>query len=99
MSRLTTAQVATAPALNHAYRRHIARLLFGAALLCGSAGLRFAHAGNMVMGWNNEFLLITQQTSGNLVAGPPDVAREIAQMGAAMSDAVNAATGGSDSSF
>jgi hypothetical protein len=99
MSRLTTAQVATAHALNHAYGRHIARLLFGAALLCGSAGLRFAHAGNMVMDWNNEFLLITQQTSGNLVAGPPDVAREIAQMGAAMSDAVNAATGGNNSSF
>ena len=53
----------------------------------------------MVTDWNNEFLLITQQTSGNLVAGPPEVAREIAQVGAAMSDAVNAATGSGIASF
>ena len=77
----------------------VARLLVAAALLCGAAGIRTAHADNMVTDWNNEFLLITQQTSGNLVAGPPDVAREIAQIGAAMSDAVNAANGSTIASF
>jgi hypothetical protein len=74
-------------------RANPVRLLIAAAILCGSAGLRSARADNTVLDWNNEFLLITQQTSGNLVAGPPEVAREIAQMGEAMSDAVNAATG------
>jgi hypothetical protein len=62
-------------------------------------GLNNARAGNVVVDWNNEFLTITQQTSGNVVAGPPEVAREIAQLGAAMSDAVNAATGSTISSF
>jgi hypothetical protein len=76
----------------------IVRLLIAATILCGSACMRLAQA-NEVTDWNNEFLLITQQTSGNLVAGPPDVAREIAQVGAAMSDAVNAATGSTISSF
>jgi hypothetical protein len=70
-----------------------------AVALCGSAALRPAHAGNVVTEWNAQFLTITQQTSGNLVSGPPEVAREIAQIGAAMSDAVNAATGGTIASF
>jgi hypothetical protein len=48
---------------------------------------------NVITDWNAEFLTITQQTSGNLVDGPPEVARDIAIMGNAMSDAVNAATG------
>lgn len=52
-----------------------------------------AVSANEVLDWNNEFLTITRQTSGNLVAGPPEVAREIAILGGAMSDAVNAATG------
>ncbi|MDB5399304.1 MAG: superfamily protein [Rhodopila sp.] len=77
----------------------IPRLLIVVTMLCGMAGLRPAHADNTVTDWNNEFLLITQQTSGNLVAGPPDVAREIAQVGQAMSDAVNAASGSTLSSF
>ena len=75
------------------------RLAFAASIVCGSMGIGAARANNMVTDWNNEFLLITQQTSGNLVAGPPEVAREIAQIGAAMSDAVNAATGSTISSF
>ena len=69
----------------------IARLLIAAAIFCGSAALHAAHADNTVLDWNNEFLLVTQQTSGNLVTGPPEVAREIAQIGEAMSDAVSAA--------
>lgn len=76
-----------------------ARWVLAAVMLVGSAGVRSAMADNTVTDWNNEFLLITQQTSGNLVSGPPEVAREIAQMGAAMSDAVNAATGSTISSF
>ncbi len=76
-----------------------ATLLCATTLLCAATGIGAAHASNMVTDWNNEFLLITQQTSGNLIAGPPEVAREIAQLGAAMSDAVNAATGNTISSF
>lgn len=74
-------------------------ILMTTLVLCGSAGLHPAQADNMVIDWNNQFLLITQQTSGNIVSGPPEVAREIAQMGAAMSDAVNAATGSTIASF
>ena len=94
MPRSDSTEVAT-----HTARPGIARLLIAAAILCGSAGQHAAQASNMVQDWNNEFLMITQQTSGNLVAGPPEVAREIAQLGAAMSDAVNAATGSTISSF
>jgi hypothetical protein len=83
----------------HASHPGIARILLAAAIFSGSATLRSAHADNTVMDWNNELLLITQQTSGNLVAGPPEVARDIAQVGEAMSDAVNAATGSTISSF
>ena len=89
----------TIQAATRAARPGVGRLLVAATLLCGVGGLQAAHASNMVQDWNNEFLLITQQTSGSLVAGPPDVAREIAQIGAAMSDAVNAANGSTLSSF
>jgi hypothetical protein len=89
----------TRDAMPRAGRLGLGRLLIAAAVLAGMAGTRPARAGNVVTDWNNEFLLITQQTSGNLVAGPPDVAREIAQIGAAMSDAVNAASGSTISSF
>jgi hypothetical protein len=84
------------PRVNRAYA---VRLLIAAAIVCGSAGFRSALADNTVLDWNDEFLLITQQTSGNLVAGPPEVAREIAQIGEAMSDAVNAASGSPNASF
>ena len=94
MPRSVSTHVAPRPA-----RPGVARLLATATLLCAATGIGAAHASNMVTDWNSEFLLITQQTSGNLVAGPPEVAREIAQLGAAMSDAVNAATGNTISSF
>ncbi len=42
---------------------------------------------------NNEFLTDTRLTSGLLVAGPPEVAREIAIIDSAMFDAANAASG------
>jgi hypothetical protein len=77
----------------------IGSLLIVATVLASLAGTQPARAGNEVTDWNQEFLNITQQTSGNLVAGPPEVAREIAIIGNAMSDAVNAATGGTISSY
>ena len=76
-----------------------AAMLIVALMLCGLTAPRSARADNTVTDWNNEFLRITQQTSANLVAGPPEVAREIAQVGEAMSDAVNAATGSTINTF
>ena len=43
--------------------------------------------------WNNEMLSVIRQTSALLVDGPPEVARQIAIVGTAMFDAVNAASG------
>ena len=80
-----------APWANH---RGIARLLIAATILCGSAGIRTARADNTVLDWNNEFLTVIQQTSVSWVDGPPEVAREMAIAGNAMSDAVTAASGG-----
>lgn len=77
----------------------LVRLLVTASIIWGAASPRIAHADNTVSDWNNEILLITQQTSGNLVDGPPEVARDIAQVGEAMADAVNAASGSPYSSF
>jgi hypothetical protein len=47
-----------------------------------------------VLVWNTELLTLFQQTSGPLVNGPPEVAREMAIVDSAMFDAANAATGG-----
>jgi hypothetical protein len=77
----------------------IGGLLAAAVLVCAVGGPATAWAGNEVTNWNQEFLNLTQQTSGNLVAGPPEVAREIAIIGNAMADAVNAATGGTIASY
>jgi hypothetical protein len=82
-----------------ASQRVIGSRLIVAAVLASLAGTQPARAGNQVTDWNQEFLNITQQTSGNLVAGPPEVAREIAIIGNAMSDAVNAAMGGTNSFY
>lgn len=51
-----------------------------------------AHA-DAVTTWNNELLSVIRQTSALLVDGPPEVARQIAVVGTAMYDAVNAASG------
>jgi hypothetical protein len=48
---------------------------------------------NVVIDVNNALLNIIQNTSGALVDGPPEVAREIALIDGAMFDAVNAASG------
>ena len=52
-----------------------------------------ARADNPVITIDNEFLNDTRLTSGLLVAGPPEVAREMAIVGGAMFDAANAASG------
>lgn len=76
----------------------VRRLLVLAGVVSVMAGIQPALA-NVVLDWNNEFLTIVRQTSINWVDGPPEVAREMAIMGNAMSDAVNAATGGTIPSY
>jgi hypothetical protein len=46
-----------------------------------------------VLAWNEQLLAIFQQSSGLLVDGPPEVAREMAIVDSAMFDAANAASG------
>src|ERR1700761_7639767 len=72
--------------------RRIARLGLVVMIALPAIG-GIARADNEVLDWNAEFLTLTQASSGNLVSGPPEVAREMAIIGNAMSDAVNAATG------
>jgi hypothetical protein len=66
--------------------------------LCGTVWLAaFIAPGcaraNVVIDVNNALLNIIQNTSGALVDGPPEAAREIALIDGAMFDAVNAASG------
>ena len=82
-----------------ARQRHPVRV---AALLALGTGLLAPHAASAqsaVQIVNQELLTITQQTSGMLVAGPPDVALQMAIVDNAMFDAVNAATGGQYNSY
>lgn len=51
-------------------------------------------ASNCVTMWNADLVRFTVQSSAPLVNGPPEVANQIAIVGTAMYDAVNAATGG-----
>ena len=51
-------------------------------------------ASNCVTMWNADLVSFTVQSSAPLVNGPPEVANQIAIVGTAMYDAVNAATGG-----
>ena len=46
-----------------------------------------------VLTWNQQLVQAFRQTSALIVDGPPEVAREMAMVGTAMFDAVNAATG------
>ncbi len=50
-------------------------------------------ASNCVTMWNADLISFIDQTSTPLVNGPPEVANQIAILGTAMYDAVNAATG------
>ncbi|MGE0417888.1 MAG: PEP-CTERM sorting domain-containing protein [Acetobacteraceae bacterium] len=79
------------------FTRWLGRIAGAAAVLSG-IGVSNAHA-DAVLLWNNEMLSVTRQTSALMVAGPPEVAREIAIIGTAMSDAVNAASGSPYASY
>ncbi len=65
-----------------------------AAFGVGIVSMSGAARADAVTTWNEELLSVIRQTSALLVDGPPEVARQIAIVGTAMSDAVNAATGG-----
>jgi len=62
-------------------------------------GVSTSALADAVLTWNSELLSVIRQTSPLLVNGPPEVARQIAIVGAAMSDAASAATGGRYSSY
>jgi hypothetical protein len=64
-----------------------------AAFACVALAPVAARAQSAVQVVNQVILTITQQTSGLLIAGPPDVALQMAIVDNAMYDAVNAATG------
>src|ERR1700719_1532628 len=72
--------------------RHRSNLLFATVFLSAFASSGSVRA-NVVIDVNNALLNIIQNTSGALVDGPPEVAREIALIDGAMFDAVNAASG------
>lgn len=74
-------------------RRAVARTVV-AAFACLALAPVAARAQSAVQFWNQTLLTITQQTSGLLAAGPPDVALQMAILDNSMYDAVNAATGG-----
>jgi hypothetical protein len=78
----------------HAERglRRWGMVLFGTVWLAAFASPGSARA-NVVIDVNNALLNIIQNTSGALVDGPPEAAREIALIDGAMFDAVNAASG------
>ena len=84
-----------------AYRRRgtVASISAGLAAVAAVCAPQAAMAQSAVQIVNQELLTITQQTSGMLVAGPPDVALQMALVDNAMFDAVNAATGGQYNSF
>jgi len=66
----------------------------GTVLAMGLLALPTPGRADAVLAWNAELLTIIQQTSSLLVDGPPEVAREMAIVDAAMFDAANAASGG-----
>jgi hypothetical protein len=72
--------------------RRWAIVLFGTVWLAAFVSPGSVRA-NVVIDVNNALLNIIQNTSGALVDGPPEAAREIALIDGAMFDAVNAASG------
>jgi len=64
-----------------------------AALPVGVLGFANAGRADVVADVNAQLLNIIQNTSGALIDGPPNVAREIAMVDGAMFDAINAASG------
>ncbi len=73
----------------------------GLALAWGlaSAGLAGPVSASAVTDWNQQLQVIISLSSANLADGPPEVAREMAIVTAAMFDAVNAASGSPYASY
>ncbi len=93
------------PSAVDAMRRASALVLLGAMTVAVAPALLGADAradacsaigsaSNCVTMWNADLVSFTTQASAPLVNGPPEVANQIAIVGTAMYDAVNAATGG-----
>src|ERR1700722_4030106 len=61
--------------------------------LCAPGTSKAQDLADSIFAINNELLTDTRVTSGLLVAGPPEVAREISIVDSAMFDAANAAGG------
>jgi hypothetical protein len=76
-------------------RRLVPVALVVGAALASAQGARADACGptNCVLMWNQTLIDIIGQTSGLLIAGPPEVANQMAILGTSMYDAVNAATG------
>lgn len=70
-----------------------------AAFACVAFAPGAARAQNAILTWNQELLAVTQQTSGFLLAGPPDVAMQMAIVDNAMYDAVNVTSGNQYQAF
>ena len=67
--------------------------LAGMVVGAGAACLPSSGRADAILTWNDELLSAIRQTSGLMVDGPPEVAREMAMVDTAMYDAVNAASG------
>ena len=67
--------------------------LAGLVVGAGAACLPSSGRADAILTWNDELLSAIRQTSGLMVDGPPEVAREMAMVDTAMYDAVNAASG------
>jgi hypothetical protein len=70
-----------------------------AAIFAAPMGARADDLTDSIFAINNALLSATRLTSSLLVAGPPEVAREIAIVDSAMYDAANAASGGRYAGF
>jgi hypothetical protein len=75
-------------------RSHGWRLPLLGLLACAAAGAwPSTGRADAILIWNDELLNVIRQTSGLMVDGPPEVAREMAMVDGAMFDAANAASG------
>ena len=83
----------TTPRQRATARRRMGLALFTVVAAAAVIAPRAASAQTAVQVVNQALLTITQQTSGLLIAGPPDVALQMAIVDSAIYDAANAATG------
>ena len=81
------------------WRPSLRKALLMAALPVGVLGFANTGRADVISDVNAQLLNIIQNTSGALIDGPPNVAREIAMVDGAMFDAINAASGGTKQSL